>query len=250
MARLLELLELPPQALIALVGAGGKTTTMYTLAHELAGQEKRVATTTTTNIYVPHPGETERLLVDTEMPRLLRCLQDGWRDCRHITVASVAIGSGKLKGLSPEQPVLLLRRGGADVVIVEADGARHLKIKAPAEYEPVMPAQASLILLLLSAEVLDQPLSGEIAHRPEILARLVGIDIGDPLTPAVIARLLLHKQGGLKQVPKGVRVYTLVTHVTPENRESVAQLVRLACKASRLTNVYGSEQPGEWQEMV
>ena len=250
MARLSDLIELPPQPLIALVGAGGKTTTMYTLARELVGRGRRVVTTTTTNISLPRPGETERLLVDTEVPRLLRGLQHGWRDCRHITVASAVIGSGKLKGLSPEQPILLLRRGGADVVIVEADGARHLKIKAPAEYEPVMPARAGVVLLLLSAETLNQPLSGEIAHRPEILARLTGIDSGDPLTPAVVARLLLHEQGGLKRIPDGASVYVLLTHVTPGRREPVTQLARLAREAPRLANVYGSEQPGEWQEVM
>lgn len=250
MSQLSELVELSSPIIIALVGAGGKTTTMYTLARELVEQEKRVVTTTTTQIYIPRPGETERLLVDAEMPRLLKNLQGGWRDCRHITVASAAIGSGKLKGLQAEQPALLLKRGGADVVIVEADGARHLKIKAPADYEPVMPAQVGLVLLLLSAEALNQPLSGEIAHRPEILARLTAIGPGDPLTPAVVARLMLHEQGGLKQVPEGAGMYVLVTHATPERRESIAQLAGLVREEPRVAGVYCSERPGEWQNCV
>lgn len=250
MARLSDLLEIPSRALIALVGAGGKTTTMYTLARELVEQGKRVITTTTTNISLPRPGETERLLVDTDMPRLLKHLQGGWQACRHITVASAAIGSGKLKGLQPEQPILLLRHAGVDVVIVEADGARHLKIKAPAEYEPVMPLQVGVVLLLLSAEALNQPLSGEIVHRPEILARLIGTADGDPLTPAVVARLLLHEQGGLKRVPSGAGVYVLVTHAAQERRESVAQLAQLVRTTPRVAGVYCSERPGEWQEAI
>jgi probable selenium-dependent hydroxylase accessory protein YqeC len=236
--------------IIALVGAGGKTTTMYTLARELIEREKRVVTTTTTQIYLPQPGETERLLVEAEMSRLLKNLQRGWRDCRHITVASAVIGSGKLKGLSAEQPAQLFQHGGADVVIVEADGARHLKIKAPADYEPVMPTQVSLVLLLLSAEALNQPLSGEIVHRPEVLARLTAIKAGDPLTPAVVARLLLHKQGGLKQVPDGAGVYVLITHATQERRESIAHLAELVREEPRVAGVYCSERPGEWQDCV
>lgn len=248
MARLSDLLEIPAQSLIAIVGAGGKTTTMYTLARELAERGSWVVTTTTTNIYIPRPDETERLLVDSEVPRLLKRLRDCWRDCRHVTVAGAAIGAGKLKGLPPEQPLLLLRRGGANVVIVEADGARHLKIKAPAEYEPVIPVHAGIVLLLLSAEVLNQPLSGEIAHRPEILARLTGIAGGDLLTPAVVARLLLHGQGGLKQVPDGADIYVLITHATQERRELVAQLARLVRETSRIAGVHCSERPGEWRE--
>ena len=69
-----ELIALPPQSLISLVGAGGKTTTMYTLASELAQQGKRVITTTTTNIYFPKPGETDTLIVSSETPTLLKMI--------------------------------------------------------------------------------------------------------------------------------------------------------------------------------
>lgn len=44
-------------AVISLVGAGGKTTTMYQLADELAEQGKRVLVTTTTHIQCPGEGE-------------------------------------------------------------------------------------------------------------------------------------------------------------------------------------------------
>lgn len=246
MAQLSELLPLPSQPLLAIVGAGGKTTTMYTLARELAAQGRRVVTTTTTNIFFPRPGETEDLLVDAETPRLLKKLSAGWQRYQHITVASEVIGSGKLRGLQSEQPVLLLQRGGADVVIVEADGARHLHIKAPAEHEPVMPLHTSTVLLLLSAAALNQPLSGAIAHRPEILAHLTGIKPGDPLTPATVARLLLSDQGGLKHVPEGASVYVLVTHATEERRALVEELAGLLLQSSQLAGVYGAEEPGEW----
>ncbi len=53
MPPLSSLIRLPAKPLISIVGAGGKTTTMYTLAAELAAQGKRVVTTTTTNIYIP-----------------------------------------------------------------------------------------------------------------------------------------------------------------------------------------------------
>lgn len=244
---LTKLLHLPVHALVAIVGAGGKTTTMYTLARELSEQGRRVVTTTTTHIYLPRPGETERLLVDASMPRLLKTLQRAWQNSRHMTVASEVIGAGKLKGLEPEQPVLCLQRGGAEAVIVEADGARHLKLKAPAAYEPVIPPQATHVLLLLSAEALNQPLTGELVHRPEILANLTGIAQGDVLTPTVVARLLLHEQGGLKGVPSGTSVYVLVTHATDERRAAIAELAALLRDDSRIADVYSSTQPGDWQ---
>lgn len=248
MARLSELVAFPARAVIALVGAGGKTTTMYTLAHELAGQGRRVVTTTTTHIFIPRSEETELLLVDTNTPRLLRRLRKGWQTCRHVTVAHAFVASGKLQGLSPEQPALLLR-GGADVVIVEADGARHLKIKAPAAHEPVLPEQVSLVFLLLSAQALNQPLSEAIAHRPEILASLAGIASGDLLTPAAVARLLLHPQGGLKQVPQSAEVSVLVTHATPERLAAVTTLAQLVQAAPRVHALYHAQRPEAWQRI-
>ncbi|HEY1353380.1 MAG TPA: selenium cofactor biosynthesis protein YqeC [Ktedonobacteraceae bacterium] len=247
MARLLEFLALPAAPVIAIVGAGGKTTTMYTLAHELVEQGACVVTTTTTHIALPRPAETCRLLVDSDLPRLLKQLRAGWRDCRHITVAHALVADHKLQGIPPEQPILLRQSGGADVVIVEADGARHLKIKAPGAYEPVLPTQVSVVLLLLSAQALNQPLSSEIAHRPEILANLTGIASGDLLTPTVVARLLLHPQGGLKQIPEHAAVYVLVTHATPERLAAVAQLGQLLQATARITALYAAEQPGVWQ---
>lgn len=246
MARLTTLLALPDQAVIALVGAGGKTTTMYTLARELSEQGRRVVTTTTTQISIPRPQESELLLVDRQLPQLLTDLQEGWQHYRQITVAQTTLAHNKLKGLPPELPCLLLQQGGADLVIVEADGARHRKIKAPAAYEPVLPAQVRVVLLLLSAEALNQPLSGEIAHRPEILANLTGLASGDLLTPAAVARLLLHPQGGLRQVPEDATVAVLLTHATPESQPAIAQLARHMA-TPRISGLYMAERPGVWQ---
>jgi len=246
MARLTTLLALHTRAVIALVGAGGKTTTMYTLARELSEQGRRVVTTTTTQIYTPRPEESELLLVDSSLPRLLTHLQEGWQHYRQISVAQAILPHNKLKGLLPEQPFLLLQQGGADMVIVEADGARHRQIKAPAAYEPVLPAQVRVVLLLLSAEVLNQPLGGNIAHRPEIIASLTGLASGDLLTPAAVARLLLHPQGGLKQVPEDATVSLLLTHATAERQPDIAQL---ACHMTtpRINGLYMAQQPGDWQ---
>ena len=246
MARLSQLLHLSRQPLIALVGAGGKTTTMYGLAHELVTQGRRVVTTTTTNIYLPQPDESEYLIVEREIKRLLPALATGWHGSQHITVAREMTENGKLKGLQPEQPLLCLQRGGAEVVIVEADGARHRRIKAPASHEPVLPLQTNLVLVLFSAEVLNAPLTAELAHRPEIIARLTGIEQGDPLTPAVVARLLLHEEGGRKDVPVGADVYVLVTHATKDQRQAIAELAALLRREPRITGLCYAEQPGAW----
>lgn len=250
MAQLTELLNLPPQSLISLVGAGGKTTTMYTLASELAWEGRRVITTTTTNIYFPGPGETDTLIVSAEASRLLKMVSDAWAQHRRITVAGKAIGSGKLAGLQPDQPYELLKKGGADVVIVEADGARHHSIKAPAEYEPVVPPQTNVALLLMSATAINRPLDSEIAHRPEHIARVTGIQQGGVLTPEVIARLVTSEQGALKSIPVHAKTYLLITHVTEEHMASVQELAKLVKRSPMIEDIACSGVPGEWLHVI
>ena len=236
-----DLLDLPPRPLISIVGAGGKTTTMYTLASELAQRGKRVITTTTTNIYVPTQRETDTLIIGSETSALVRMVSTAWQQghCR-VTVVRKVVDGEKLGGLGPEQPYELLVKSGADVVVVEADGARHKMIKAPADHEPVVPPETNVALLVMSAEAINRPLNEEVAHRPERVAAVLGMGQGDILTPSRVARLMMSEEGGMRNIPEGARVYLLITHVG-EGR--VAELVgRLA----RLAGVLYSGQTGEW----
>src|SRR6266480_2305934 len=202
MPLLSDLIDLPTGSLIAIVGAGGKTATMYTLASELAQRGKRVITTTTTQIFYPEPGETDTLIVASETDRLLKKIDAAWQQYHRVTVAGAVLRTEKLTGLHPEQPYELLMKSGADVVIVEADGARHRMIKAPAEHEPVIPLQANVALMMMSAEAFNQPLSDRIAHRPELVAKVTGIHVGDVLSPEVIARLITSEQARSSIFPK------------------------------------------------
>ena len=246
MPLLCDLIDLPAHPLITIVGAGGKTTTMYSLASELAYRGKRVITTTTTQIFYPEPDETDTLIVASETHALLKTIDEAWQKYCRLTVAGAVLRTDKLAGLQPEQPYQLLMKSGADVVIVEADGARHRMIKAPAEHEPVIPLRTNVALLMISAEAINQPLSDRIAHRPEQVATVAGINVGDVLSPAVIARLMTSEQGALKHIPRAATVYLLVTHAFLAQREGIHELVSLVRCSPRIAGVLSSEQPGEW----
>ncbi len=246
MPQLSDLIDLPEQPLISIVGAGGKTTTMYTLARELARQGRRVVTTTTTQIFMPTQDETEKLIVEAETSTLLKMVKTAWKQYRHVTVATAMNDRGKLVSLHLDIPSLLFHEGGADAVIIEADGARHRAIKAPADYEPVVPSETNMALLLMSAEAINKPLSEEIAHRPERIAAVTGVNAGDVLTPEVVARLVTRERGALKSIPGTARVYLLITHVTLERREAALELARLVRDSGRITGALYSEEVGVW----
>ena len=180
-------LDMARHRMVALVGAGGKTSTLYALARQAADSGRTVVVTTTTHI-LRHPGLP---LVEEPTPERLRAALEGHGV---VTVGTVFRGD-KLSGAgTPEE----LRRA-ADVVLVEADGAKRLPLKAPAEYEPVIPPCADAVAAVAGMDAVGQAV-GAVCHRPERVCALLGAGAEHVLTPEDVALLLANPQGGRKGV--------------------------------------------------
>jgi probable selenium-dependent hydroxylase accessory protein YqeC len=123
-------------------------------------------------------------------------------------------------------------------VINEADGARTLPFKAPADHEPVIPSNTTLVVVMVGIDAVGQPLDATHVHRPEQVAALTGARLGDPLTPEQIAAVLTHPQGGLKSVPPHARVVALINKVqTATEAETARYLADLLLMAPRIQAV-------------
>ena len=126
--------------IIAVVGAGGKTSLMERLAKEYSAGRYRVAITTTTQIIAG-------------------------RDFDLVRYYGKDIGGGKLgfPGSGSFQKICLENQ----YVLVEADGARHRPVKIPNETEPVIPEGCERIIVVMSSFALGRPFA-EICHRAEL----------------------------------------------------------------------------------
>ena len=122
-----------------------------------------------------------------------------------IVAGEVIVEQDKVQGVSPALLDRIAAQPAVDVVIVEADGSRRLPFKAPAAHEPVIPTSATIVVPLVGLDVLGQPLDAEHVHRPQLVAELTGAALGDPVTPAMIAAVLAHPQGGAKDAPPTAR---------------------------------------------
>jgi probable selenium-dependent hydroxylase accessory protein YqeC len=113
----------------------------------------------------------------------------------------------------------------------EADGSRMRPFKAPAEHEPVIPVETSLVVPVVGADVFGKTLDADHVHRPELVSALSGAPLGTPITPEIVARVLAHPEGGRKGVPVSARVVALINKVeslpdrTPA-RETAERLLR------------------------
>jgi probable selenium-dependent hydroxylase accessory protein YqeC len=213
---------------VALVGGGGKSAAMFRLAREMASGGGRVVTTTTTHIFASQIALAPAHLLDADATRarLLAALEAQ----RHVLVTGPTNPETKrAAGISPER-FRELRAWCQDAcLLTEADGSRMRPFKAPAEHEPVIPAESTLVLLVVGADVLGQPLDADHVHRPERVSALSGTPVGAPVTSETVARVLTHHAGGRKDVPAGARLVVLINKV-----EALADLAPARDTAARL----------------
>lgn len=233
---------------VALVGAGGKTTTAWRLVEELSAGGQWVVFTTTTRIFRPRearlllavrPDPTEVARRLAEEPALVLAAACGERgDPIHAARCPYPADPVKLVGLEPEVVGDLACALPGVTWLVEADGAKGRLLKAPAEHEPVVPAATDRVIVVAGLGALGAPLDERTVHRPELAARLLGVPLGTRLTPALIARLVAHPAGGLKGLPARAEVVALLTRWDdPPCDEEAAEVARLLLAEQRIASV-------------
>lgn len=215
--------------LISIIGAGGKSTILFTLGKELADPSRRVILTTTTMMAADQV--TEPTCWTDDPIEVEKVLEPGLP----LFVVTAEI-PGKATGPTPAAVDRLFLETSADFVIVEADGARSMSIKAPAAHEPVIPRLSTTVIVVAAIDAIGRPIS-EVAHRPERVANLAGIGIDDPLTITDAARVLLHGDGGLKGIPGPTRVVMAITKVTQRTEESANRLATILAEHPRIDRV-------------
>lgn len=208
-----EALDLKSKEVISLVGAGGKTTLMFRLAKELLLAGKKVVTATTTKIMEPSSEETPCLFVQSDEEKLKQLALQHIDQFRHITLARERIESMKLKGISPDLVSLLWNSPEIDMMIIEADGAAGRPVKAPREWEPVIPSHTTLVIGLLGVDGVGKELNEENLFQAERISQLTGIPMGGKMTCGGMAILMVHPQGILKGAPHSSRRVAFINKV-------------------------------------
>ncbi len=139
---------------IALIGAGGKTTLLKRCAKEYLSQGLNVFVTTTTHMFL----EEDTLLSD-DADTIIQRLKE-----THYVMAGVQAGQ-KISALSEETRKKVSRY--ADVTLIEADGSKHFPLKFPNNMEPVIPEDADEIIVVCGLHAIGQK-AKDAVHRLEL----------------------------------------------------------------------------------
>jgi len=187
---------------VSVVGAGGKTTLVYRLAAEARSAGWRVLVTTTTHMGTLAEATTGPVLVEAESAIEADLAQALATEGR-ATVLGRRVRPDKLEGLTPERVDTLA--ASADLVLVEADGARGRSLKVPAPHEPVIPASTTLVIVVAALDVLGRPLDAASVHRLDLVCAATGAAEGVLVGPALLAAALVHPSSYLSRIRVGVR---------------------------------------------
>jgi molybdenum cofactor cytidylyltransferase len=204
---------------LAFVGAGGKTTAIFQLAHQL---EPPVIVTATT-----HLATWQVKLADQHI--LIRNELD-LSETRGEELSGVVLVTGeqvepdRVSGIGFREfsQLISLADEYQIPVLVEADGSRQLPMKAPADHEPAIPPHIETVVVVCGLAALGKPLGPEWAHRTERFASISGISGGENISIQAVAQVMLDPVGGLKNIPTGVRQVALLNQADSLELQSAA----------------------------
>ena len=204
---LYQSLGLEGNGVISIVGAGGKTSLMFCLAREISEFGHTVLTTTTTKIMMPTSEQAAHVILNPSIQSLLDRAAALLSKNNHLCAASARLSDQpeKITGFEPDFIDRLKHSDLFRWIIVEADGAAQMPLKAPAAHEPVIPDSSSWVVGLMGLKAIGKPLEPGYVFRSERFASITGIPKGHPITVNSLVQAAIHPQGVFKGTPAGAR---------------------------------------------
>ncbi len=230
---LAEALRVGRGDVIAFVGGGGKTTSMFRLADELSASGFRVLTTTTTRISQDQAASAPVFICPDEIKSLGDCL-DRFGQCLLVGPPD---GKGSVLSISPDMIGILKERPDVDCILIEADGSKSRPFKAPGDHEPVVPGFTTVLVPVVGLNSIGRLLDDRNVHRPEIAASLAGVPVGSIITTEVVARILSHPEGGAKGLPAGARLVPLLNQADLCDMRTAGEIAEKLLKHSNVDSV-------------
>lgn len=214
----------------AIIGAGGKTTLLHSLANKYISEGKSVFVTTTTHMLI----ESDTLLSDDAEIIKSEFEKKGY------VMAGIKDGE-KIKSLSPEAYYKVCEY--ADEVLVEADGAKHFPLKIPNENEPVIPDNVDRIIIVCGMHALNKR-AEETVFRLDTAKDNFGITNDTIITPNIIQRLL--NKGYIEMLMKKYPDKEIEVHASGAKtlyEKALASLIEAQLDTSLIKESWFSDKP-------
>ena len=216
--------------IISIVGSGGKTTLLKKLAAAYRAEGKTVFVTTTTHMFI----EEDTLLTDDANVIIDTLRKNGF------AMAGIPLGE-KIKALSRENFDAVCKY--ADVVLVEADGSKHMPLKFPNATEPVIPENTDEIIVVCGLNALGQK-ARDVCHRLELVKNCLGIEDDTIITAEHVQKLVTEGYlNPLRAAYPQAKVTVSPRHDGSLYKRAVATLLEQEQNVSRIREEWFCPQP-------
>jgi molybdenum cofactor cytidylyltransferase len=220
---------------VALIGAGGKTSTLMNLGYELAEAGWRVMATTTTYM---DADQLDLVPCSVQMRQGTSAISNALSENRFAFLYD-SIRSDRVYGPTTQTISRLLDSVDSDVLLIEADKAAGMLLKAPTAGEPVIPPETSLVVPVTSLAVLDHNLDEAHVYNAKAIIERYGFPEGVRVKSPWVAQVMRDEELGLRGVPSKARVMALLNG-TPEKgylRGRARLIARLILRSNRVHGV-------------
>lgn len=191
-----DLVGLRKGDIVSIVGAGGKTTLMYSLAEELR-YESKVLVTTTTKIYMPEKECYDFAIIGEDS-------YNKFNKGNGIYVHGKSVNDeDKVIGLS--ENIIEGEIPYFDYILIEADGSKRKPIKGWNDNEPVVINRTTKTIGVISVEVIGEEINEDNVHRVEKFIDITNSNKNELITIEHLTSLIFHNKGLFKD-SKGEKI--------------------------------------------
>ncbi len=224
---------------VSIIGAGGKTSTMYKLADEATDLYKDVIITTSTKILYPVKNSLKhdfKLILSDDFSYIETELKsDSISAKKHIKICGRKFNDIKLCSFEYNYISKLLAY--CDLLLIEADGARGLPIKVPYPHEPVIISATDSVIICVGLDCIGKKLS-EICYNYQKAISILGCD--KILTALDLAKLITVDGGLMTGVPYKAKINIILNKSDLANETDIKTVYQSILKETKIHSIITS----------
>lgn len=197
---LIDAFDIKNKDIITIVGAGGKTSLMFS-ASSLLRKNYKVLVTTTTNIYVPSEKFYDKIIMlseikDENYKKLIEKSNNGVYVIGNKISNNTVANKLKIKGLSFE--VLDKIIPYFDIVIIESDGSKEKPLKGWKDSEPVVYDKTTKTIGVVDIKTIGLNINEDNIHRLDEFLKIINDEESQKVKIKHLKNLILNKSGLFK----------------------------------------------------
>lgn len=223
---LIDAFNIKIKDIITIVGAGGKTSLMFS-ASSLLRKDYKVLVTTTTHIYVPHENDYDEMIMLSDLKEnKLKSIIENKNSGVYVIGSHIVNNSSedkpKIKGLSFE--MLDKITPYFDIIIIEGDGSKKKPLKGWKDSEPVVYNKTTKIIGVLDISSLGLSINEENIHRIDEFLSIINDDKSKTVQIEHLKNIVLNKKG-LFKLSKGEKILFINKCENIDNNRNATLLI-------------------------